>query len=371
MGIKQLYRGVLHGLDSLPVKAETLKTTIAEDIAIARKRKLYEKVQWSEEQQREFDEYWLDVYGKKIPNWWHKLYQRASGTFAVDYIPEKLYTTVIEPFYNDWVYAQVLQDKTFVDILARDAACVVPKTIVMRVAGTYYDGLRNPIERHAAEKLLVTTEKAVLKPTHNSSSGNGIIFWKLRDSGNPIADARLLFDETHGDFLVQDTIVQHRAFAAYNESSINTIRITTFVADGAVRHMPIAFRIGREGKRVDNIHAGGIGVGLRDDGSLLSNAYDLGYGDRVKTIDRHPDSGVVFGGNSLPGIDGIVNASREMHGRYTRVGIISWDFTVNEECEPVLIEANTLGQGIWFPQMIHGKGVFGEHTKTMLSGIRK
>ena len=38
-----------------------------------------------------------------------------------------------------------------------------------------------------------------------------------------------------------------------NQSSINTIRITTYIVNDEIHHVPIALRIGRDGKKVDNI----------------------------------------------------------------------------------------------------------------------
>lgn len=49
-----------------------------------------------------------------------------------------------------------------------------------------------------------------------------------------------------------------------------------------------------------------------------------------------------------------------------QLGIISWDLTVDQNGEIVLIEANTRGQGIWISQMAHGCAPFGENTADIL-----
>ena len=43
----------------------------------------------------------------------------------------------------------------------------------------------------------------------------------------------------------------------------------------------------------------------------------------------------------------------------------------DEDGNVVIIEVNTTGQSVWFPQMVTGKGIFGEHTSEMLKLIRK
>lgn len=50
--------------------------------------------------------------------------------------------------------------------------------------------------------------------------------------------------------------------------------------------------------------------------------------------------------------------------------MLSWDLAYNENGEVVVIEVNTTGQSVWFPQMISGKAIFGEYTAEMLHRIR-
>ncbi len=114
------------------------KTYIAECCAILCKRKLYKGVVWSESQQKEFDDFWLTNYGRKIPNWWHRLYQRYTGVFNVRYIPEMLYSTVIEPKWNPYIQSNVLSDKAMLELLCSKYQNMirVPKTYAVSDCGT-------------------------------------------------------------------------------------------------------------------------------------------------------------------------------------------------------------------------------------------
>ena len=367
MSVKILYNSILNQTEKMPQYLETFKTCVCEDIAITKKRDLYNSIQWTPKQQKEFDDYWLDVYGKKISNKWHRLYQASSGVFSVDYIPEKLYTTKIEPKMNDRRYARILEDKSLIEILCNGCGCTVPKTLAVCSGGRCYDGKRFPVDKKKlAEDLLGWS--FVIKPTVGTSSGIGVEFIDPTFSYSLKDMFRIL--NSHGkDYIVQARINQHPLFAEFNSTSVNTIRITTFIANGDIHHVPLAFRIGRKGKKVDNIHAGGIGVGVRDDGTLLPDAYELGYGDKAKRFQSHPDSKIIFAGTSLPMIPNIIKAAYRVHSRMSHIGIISWDFTIDEQSTPVLIEANMTGQGIWFPQIIHGKGAFGKYTKSVLNTV--
>ena len=59
----------------------------------------------------------------------------------------------------------------------------------------------------------------------------------------------------------------------------------------------------------------------------------------------------------------VLKAAIKMHSTIPQVGIVHWDFTIDCEENPVLIEANIDGGSIWLPQMAWGCGAFGENTK--------
>ena len=52
------------------------------------------------------------------------------------------------------------------------------------------------------------------------------------------------------------------------------------------------------------------------------------------------------------------------------VGVVNWDFTIDEYGNPVLIEGNMRLGGIWVFQMAHGKGAFGDKTSEILEWVK-
>lgn len=366
--VKKLYKACFDRVEGLPQQLDRQKTKFAEKAAIRRKKPLYSQVQWSQEQQQEFDTYWKSVYGKPISNRWHRLYQCFNGTFRVDYFPEMLYSTVVEPALNDWRYARILEDKSLVEPLFGGGGAVIPETVCLCSGGVLLDASRRPISRKRAEELASGADGAVLKPTVGSSSGKDVFFLAGGDGSKEILEQAL--SRGMRDFIIQRRIVSHPELARFHPSSVNTLRITTCLIRDGIFHAPVAFRIGRGGKDIDNIHAGGIGVGVRDNGDLLDTAYELGYGDKPVRHQVHPDSGLPFKGAQLPGISAVVETAERLHGRLPHIGIVSWDFTVDEAGQPVLIEANLRGQGVWFPQIIHGAGLFGDRTGAVLRQVQ-
>ena len=52
------------------------------------------------------------------------------------------------------------------------------------------------------------------------------------------------------------------------------------------------------------------------------------------------------------------------------IKMISWDWTLDENNIPVLIETNLTGQAVWLPQMVNGQPMFGENTQCFRNLIK-
>ena len=140
----------------------------------------------------------------------------------------------------------------------------------------------------------------------------------------------------------------------YSEA-VNTFRVITYLWDGEVFHVPLALRIGQGGSYLDNAHAGGMFIGVNDLGELNDEAFTE-FGKRYK---EHPDTHTVFKGYKLNFVPELIKTAKKLHLNAPQLGIISWDLTVDQNGVFVLIEANTRGQSIWFPQMANGLGMYG------------
>ena len=366
--LREAYRAVLAELEKIPQRMEREKTRLAEAAAIRRKRPLWRTVTWTAQQQAEFDGYWKAAWGRRISSRWHRLYQAINGVFRPDYFPEALYSTVVAPALNDWRYARTLEDKSLIEPLFADSGVTIPETICLCSGGVLVDGQRRPITRERAGELVCRVEEAVFKPTVGSSSGRGVQFFQ--DGREAWKAVELAMSQGQRDFILQRRIVSHSDWARFHPRSVNTLRVTTFLAEGRIAFGPVAFRIGQGEREVDNSHAGGIGVGVREDGTLMDTGYELGWGDKVIRYQRHPDSGIPFAGVVLPGVPAVLEAAGQLHGRLSHIGVASWDFTADPAGRPVLIELNLRGQGVWFPQIVCGEGLFGAHTETVLRQVR-
>ncbi len=165
--------------------------------------------------------------------------------------------------------------------------------------------------------------------------------------------------------VVQECIKQHEKLNTLYPNSVNTFRVITYLWKGKVYHVPLALRIGQGGGYLDNAHAGGMFIGVSDSGRLSPVAFTE-FGDRYE---KHPDTQIEFGNYEIDFVPEIIKTAEKLHLNTPQLGIISWDIAVDENKIMVLIEANTRGQSIWFPQMANGKGAFGENTREILQFI--
>ena len=313
---------------------------------------------WTPQQRQEMQAYWKKHYGENISDRWHKLYQSMNGTYCKDYFPEMLYTTRLEPRINPDAYCRLFNDKSLIETLYRaaDAEYRMPHTYLACCHGTLCDGSRNLLTQQAALRLMHDVGECVIKPTVETGSGKGVAVLNLRDgqdvrTGNSL-EAIL---KGYGDaYIIQEKLKNSERIAAINASSLNTIRLITYIIEDQVKNVPPVLRLGVDGNEVDNIHKGGLCIGVRDDGCLLKTAWQLGYGDTATQFKQHPDSGIVFDGYYIGDIAKVIEVGKALHRMTPHVGMISWDLTLDHHDEVVLIEATASRRACGSPRLSTG-----------------
>lgn len=331
---------------------------------------LYKKICYTKFQNKKINDYFIKNYGKKVDTRWHRLYQSFTGKFDKKYFPEILFSSELEPLLCDRKIAAQLTDKSMVELLYKGIEDLyIPKTYILCCSGIFYDGNRNIISKEEAIKVINNCGKVVFKKTIDSCSGRGVLLVNIkngRDIKNNLSLEELM-KEFGKNFIVQEIITNCDEIKNIYPKSLNTFRIMTYVVNGKLYHVPIAMRIGQGNNEVDNIHAGGMFIGVSDEGVLMDKAFT----EFQNVYEEHPDSHLVFKNYKIHNIDKMIQIAYKCHGRTPHMGIISWDFTIDDKNRIVLIEVNLNGQSIWFPQMANGKSAFGDNTEYMLSLISK
>lgn len=328
------------------------------------KKQLWNNIILSEEQEKAIQ----SVYGKRISNKWHRLYQSFTGTFNKNYFPEILFSTKLEPILCPKKICDVLEDKSLVEILYGSVPELrVPKTIIVNCSGIFYDGNRNIISRDMAAfivELWHHKNNFVIKPTLDSLAGKNVNICRL-EADYDKEKIMKLFEYYKKNFIIQEYIINSDELRALNPKSLNTIRIMTYILDEKLYHPSLIIRIGKGSNEVDNVGAGGLFIGVSDDGYLKKEAFSK-LGERYT---NHPDSKIKFEKYYIPNIEKIINCAYACHRKTPHVKFISWDFSLDNNRTPVLIEANMLGHAAWVSQSASGESLFGTNTERMLELI--
>lgn len=304
--------------------------------------------------------------GYKLKNtYWHRFFKSATGEFHKDYIPLDIFRPLIEPNLNRKIYWPALLDKNLTSNLFKEFN--QPKTVIKNINGFYYINDKLETETLAIENCNKTQSAFIIKPTVDSGKGKMVKKFTVENDNTSIDNLKLIdvFKLYKKDFIVQQVVKQSAKLSALNASTLNTIRIVSYLnKDGVVCILTTYLRIGKPGSDTDNISIGGIACAIRDDGFLHPKGYTNRAGGGKITLTKTP-SGIVLNDYQIPNYSGVIKMVKEMHPIVPLFKIISWDVGIDVNDMPILIEYNTFYQNLNM-QMFTGP-LFGECTDEILA----
>lgn len=343
---------LLHNLLNSPIKCLKKRIYVRGYNRIIQKRIAEANVELKPLTQSEISEietYWgkynikpnLDVF---------KWYYNVSEHKTPRYISDEIYERCILPHTNKMAYARGLNDKNMSDILL---GRVLPETIFHFSNGIFLDKEYKVISKEEAIKLAQIDEKVVIKPTIDTWQGIDV---KCIESCDIESEMELF----KSDFIVQKLVKQHKDFAELNESSVNVVRMTSFLDDTGVHILDAIVRVGSEGEFTDHFN---IAIGVDEKGRLKKFGVDY-YANKFSSL----PNGFVFYGMKVPGYEEMISLAKKLHPYLSQARIIGWDFTTNEEGDAVVIEANLKIPDIFRSQECNGP-IFGEMTEKILGEL--
>lgn len=338
---------------------------------IERKKPLWSKVKLTPKEDKSICDYWKQISGCDIDTRWHRLYASyLNCPVNKDFFPEIFYSSKLEKQLNDPKFYSVLSDKSLLtSLFPGDDTYRVPHTLVLNSYGTFVDGNHHVISESEAVELLNNAGTVIIKPTVDSSSGESVIKAEITDGIDASCGLSIngLFNKYHQNFIVQECVCQSEYLSRLCDKSLNTFRVITYICDGRVYHAPLSLRMGTGTAFVDNIHAGGIGIGISEDFKFRKYAFS----EMGEKYDTHPYSKIKFEDYDISPLKSIVEVAHRLHGYIPMLKMISWDWSLDENDLPVLIEINIAGQAVWLSQMVNGESFFGENTKYFANMLRK
>lgn len=176
-----------------------------------------------------------------------------------------------------------------------------------------------------SEELKSFIEKygtVIVKP-RNGEQGHGVYKLKADDE---TGFAKLLEGAKTVDFLAEEVDKNCDELAAINESSLNTVRVTT-IADskGNVQIFSIVLRVGMPGSHVDNWGAGGVGYNF-DIKIGICNQYGKDKKNNPYTF--HPGSNVQMIGFKLPKFNELLEYMHKITALCPDARYVGWDIAM-------------------------------------------
>lgn len=291
---------------------------------------------------------------------WHKFYTGINNKFYKEYIPEDLYYSKIQPLFIR-ESSLALLDKNLLSKLFTKVK--QPITIVKNINGFYYSNNEKLIPETEAIEICLRYDQLVIKPSIDSGGGKKVLLFtnNLNDSSNDIPSLESVLNEYGQDFIIQKVIKQNTQMKLLNDSSINTIRVFSYLRNIEVHILSSVVRIGKVGQFTDNTSAGGIACGINDfDGKLKVFGYNT-VGKQFKQT----NNGCRLKDFEIPLFNKITNAVKDLHKKMPNFRLISWDLAIDDNDSIILIEYNVKWQEINFHQLNNGP-LFGIFTDEIL-----
>ena len=234
--------------------------------------------------------------GYKLKNtYWHRFFKSSTGEFHKDYIPLDIFRPLIEPNLNRRIYWPALLDKNLTSNLFKEFN--QPKTIVKNINGFYYVNDKIETEAFAIETCNNAKTAFIIKPTVDSGKGKMVKKFTADNGVTSIDNLKTtdLFRLYKKDFIVQKVVEQSAKLGALNSSTLNTLRVVSYLnKDGVVCILIVCLRIGKPGSDTDNISTGGIACAVNDEGFLLSKGYTNKKGGGKVTV-TYPFRNIIRG----------------------------------------------------------------------------
>lgn len=275
--------------------------------------------------------YWKK-YGYKPAKMWYQVFADKDGRVDPRYIPDDLYYGELVPYFSNSQFRRFGEDKCYHDVWFADVKR--PATICKNIAGVYYNADMDIISEEAAAKLCAAFgEEFLIKPSIDSGEGRLITFFAPGEADEERVIKK--FRDMGANFLAQAAVKQHSVLAQMNPTSVNTIRVVSFLFEGEVHILSSILRIGAEKAKVDNVGAGGFAVPILSGGQLSARGVNRNAEWREEN-----NFGVRFADVTVPSYDRVLDVIRAQHRRLAHFKLIGWDFSVDESGEPVFIEYN-------------------------------
>lgn len=298
--------------------------------------------------------YWKQ-FGRQPERFWFELAGSRDQKMDPRYIPSDMYYMELLPYFNNLPFHYALEDKNSLDLRFPDVKQA--PTVCRKMAGEYYDDKMKLIEQEDAVSLCMERKgELFIKPTMYSGFGNGI--QRFDPSACSAERIKELFFVTGSNFIVQEKILPHEVLSSLNPDSVSTIRVLSLFVEGKVYITNVYLRVSVPGS--SHVSVGSeYNAEILPDGRISHKVCldEGGWFDNRK-------EGLFDDTLVIPGIDKVLAEAKRLHPRMGHFKWIGWDFTLDEDGDPLLIEINSTPGD--HAQRVCGRPLFADMTDWVL-----
>lgn len=179
------------------------------------------------------------------------------------------------------------------------------------------------------ENFVQTVPVFLIKPI-DGSMGQGI----SKQQGLDV----LLKIRNEGNFVIEEILENHPKLAAFNKSSLNTLRVITCIdGNGDLHILNIGLRVGMKGSVCDNVHSGGVCYPVDVKSGRISGYGISGDGTHYWV---HPFTNLFMLGCEIPMFDKVIEYVKTLSNFFPEGKWIGWDIAITPNAVE-LIEANS------------------------------
>lgn len=293
----------------------------------------------------------LSIINMEFPGHYFTSYLFKNDIVGVEnYLPPKL-TEKIAPGLNDKRLKELLDNKLYFYLFYRQFNVNTPRVLMFNHGERFYMNdevftVKSPEDFLRRMKILFElhplSKSVILKKIYSSSKGSDIYkIDAIKVETNHESIHELFNRIIQSEFIFQETVIQHPSVDLLNPSSVNTLRMDTFIDKGGNAHVLSGYvRMSTCNSFVDNIGSGGCMVGVDlDSGVLKRYGYTNFHLNPTERLTCHPLTKTVFEGFRIP----FIQEAKELITRSALLmpglRLVGWDVAIGID-GPVIIEGN-------------------------------
>ncbi len=282
---------------------------------------------------------------------------------SAQFVPDNIYWSRIIRALNPVSLTRTYINKNLYPIIFKGVR--QPKVYVNVIDSVIYNENMESISIQKAVDILSKSDTdIIIKPTRATSCGAGV---KKITSGLSKSEIERVLRAYGHDYICQSVIRQSKSTEIFNKCSLNTFRVNTVNINGRVSCENLIMRHGLTGSIVDNLAVGGVACGMTPTGNFNGFCFNA----KFQRIDKL-SNGSKYIDHAIPAISDVIDQAIDTHKRYLpNIGHAAWDFAIDEDEKPVMIEVNLMLPGIIMEQLSSGQSIFGCRTEEVIDYARR